>query len=171
MFRSMLVLGSAATLILSLVAARPAAPVAGPGAVIEMQTRFLAALDSGDAKALADFVAEGDQPTSLLMVDLAGRNARADGIDATRTELAKLAQERKEKGGTFASKLLKSQADCSSEHLTYGIFEYETTHTAGDKLTSRRFAATVLAYWTKPGMKVRRMHVSELPDEPKVATR
>ena len=166
MLRAFIVLGSVTALTLSLVAARPAPPILGPGAVIDMQIKLLAALDAGDSKAVAEFVVDGDQPVSILTVDLAGRNVQAEGIDSARAGLMKLAQERRETGGTFASKLLKSQADCSSERLSYGVFEYETTHTVGDKVTSQRFAATTLAYWSKSGMRLLRMHVSELSDEP-----
>jgi hypothetical protein len=128
-----------------------------------MQVRFLAALDAGDAKAAAEFVVDGDQPPSALLVDLEGRLVQAEGLDGTRAEIVKLAQERKAQGGTFTSKLVKSQADCSSERLSYGIFEYETTHTLGDKITSRRFAATDLVQWSKSGVKILRMHALELP--------
>lgn len=153
-----------ATASLSLTATRVPAPLAGPSAVIEMHERLFAALDRGDAPLARTFVAESNVPVSVLLADVNGRPVAAEGVEAASALLARLAEERKSAGGTFTTKILKSQADCESERLSYGIFEYEVTHTLPDKTTTQRFTLTSLVHWTKDGMKLFHSHASLAPD-------
>lgn len=162
MIRDLILAGLAAASI-PLVAARVSAPLAGPGAVIEMHERLFAALDRCDASAARAFVVESDVPVSLLLADANGRPAAADGVEAASALLARLAQERKSAGGTFKTKILKSRADCVSERLSYGIFEYEVMHALDDKTTTQRFTMTSLVHWTKDGMKLFHAHASISP--------
>jgi hypothetical protein len=164
MLRALFVLGIAVALTLSLISARPTPPVVGPHAIIEMHEKLFAALDRGDGAAAAALVGDVDDAVSVLVLGADGSNRWANGSNEMKKLLSELALERKAKGGTFETKILRNKADCPAEQISWGMFELETKHTIGDKTGSTHYAMTSIARWTKDGMRLVHGHLSVLSD-------
>jgi hypothetical protein len=161
MLRALFCLGVASALALSLIAARSAPPMPGPGAVIEMHEKLFGALDRGDTASAMGFVAE-DGAVSLLVLGADGGRRAADGAGEMRKLLSEMADQRAKQGGKFETKITKSKADCDSERLSWGYFELETTHTVGDKKITTNYAMTSIVRWTREGMRLVHGHLSAI---------
>ena len=164
MLRALFVLGVASALLLSLISARRIAPVVGPDAIIEMHEKLFAALDRGDGAAAAALVGDVDDAVSVLVLGADGSNRWANGSNEMRKLVSELALERKARGGTFETRILRNKADCPAERISWGTFELETKHTLGEKTVTTHYAMTSIARWTKDGMRLVHGHLSALND-------
>jgi hypothetical protein len=146
--------------------ARPAAPVLGPGAVIEMHKSLLAAIDRGDAEKAASFVdAKGGDvkssafaKPSLFLIDAHGLPVAARDLTDSRNAIAELAKASKDGGPEWSSKIVSVQADCGTPELSCVVLEFERT--SGVEGGERRYLSTSVVRWTNDGFKLVHWHVS-----------
>jgi len=152
----------------ALVSAAPApAPVPGPGAVLSMHRALFAALDRGDADAVAAFVApdlRGPPRTSaLFLLDAAGEPVVARGADASRDLLAVLARGSRAAGGTWTTTMSREEAECHSSEVSYATFEFERVHEVDGRRVARRYLSSSLACYEAGAWRVFHWHVSPAP--------
>lgn len=164
----------AASAVVLALAARPAAPAPavpfGPGAVIEMHTQLLGALDRGDGEKAASLLvsgAENDDPVwnqpSLFLDDERGLPASATTLASAKELLAKRARASKDGGPEWSTKIVRQQADCRSEGVTGVVLELERSR--GVKGGVFHYRSTSLVRWTKDGFRLVHWHVSPADEE------
>lgn len=166
-----LLAASAAALAVTLLAARPAAPAFGPGAVLEMHRALFKAIDSGDAEkaaALVDSGGENDKSAafaspSVYLVDATGLPVAAHNLEETRALLAQLARASRDGGPEWSTTIQRSQADCNASDLSCVVLEIERSR--GVKGGVRRYRSTSAVRWTEGGFRLVHWHVSPA-DEP-----
>lgn len=168
---SLLAVSAAAALAVTLLAARPAAPAFGPGAVLEMHRALFKAIDSGDAEkaaALVDSSGENSKSPafaspSVYLVDANGLPVSARNLEETRALLAQLARASRDGGPEWSTTIQRSQADCGSPDLSCVVLELERSR--GVKGGVRHYRSTSLVRWTDAGFRLVHWHVSPA-DEP-----
>jgi ketosteroid isomerase-like protein len=143
----------------------------GPGAILEMHTRFFKAVDSGDADAVrAFFDGESDAPSFLC--DASGKPVRAQNAKIAGDELARLAAQTKRDGG-YTTSMTVCKCDCPSGPMAYAVLELERKPLAKDGAAQHWRATSLVKYEKDGGWKLFHLHLSpaDAPSEIKVANK
>jgi hypothetical protein len=152
-----------------LLAARPpAAPAApappGPGAVLAMHERLFAALDRGDAEAVAGALAPDETVGGLerrAHVFLDGPHPRAArGAAEARTVLAHWPKLWRSDRAEVTTTIVRHQTECASGDLSYGVLEVERAYERGGARLVDRLHVTSLVAYRDGSWKLFHVHVS-----------
>lgn len=139
--------------------AAPAGPLPGPGGVIDMHRKLFDAIDRGDGQAAASFASDR-QDSVLFWFDEGGMPRSASGALVGMKVLAKLAADARAAGGSFATSITTSRADCPSGELSWCVLEFERKHATEAGTAVRRYRSTSLVAMTRDGFRLVHLHVS-----------
>ena len=152
-----------------------AAPLVGPGGVIELHRQLFAAIDAGDADKAAALLdvsgsagfADGEDGgiarPDLMWLDDHGLPESARGAEAARALLTRHAKASQDGGPKWSTKILKSRADCYSADLSYAVIEFERSR--GVKGGTQRYFASALVRSVDGQWRVFHLHVSAADEE------
>ena len=165
MNKLLLACGSAAFLCLFAFTVPPKA-LAGPGAIEDMLSGLLQAIDRGDHAAVKQCFATGDTRFPVLVwgLDLENKPVTAAGAEAAARCCDGLLDAVAKANGTIASKVTDIHADCHSAELGYATMDLEQTRTVGGKSETSHVRATVLVSMDKQNQwQVFHWHASLVP--------
>lgn len=168
MLRPVLALAVAPVLALSFLAKASPAPALGPGAVLEMQKQFFAAIDRGDADAARAFVDVGNSDLVFFGLD-GGTPVVADGSAKVGDMIGKLARDAKSGGGTWTTTIASWKASCGSADASYAVLELDRAHVVDGKSSVQHLRSTALVHYADGKWKLFHWHVSPAVETATVA--
>ena len=153
---------------LALFPSAQAHPVPGPGSVLAVHHRLLAALDRGDAGGLRACFSTSRGVELLLVDEELGAPLSIDSVDALNRAFPT-----GENLG-WKSAITSSTTECPSGRLASGTLEFERRREVGDTSCVRRYRSTALLRHEDGELRIFYWHVSpaqvfELTDAQEVA--